>query len=109
MTGPQGQGFAAEPAAIHACAAELRRIRERAANILALAEDANPEWYIWGLLGAPLAALYWTYADDLYKHLAMMGEALHDRAEALSRTAQAYQEYDDQLAQAFKSIQELLK
>jgi hypothetical protein len=103
-----GQGFQVEPDALRGCADELRRLRERATNILKLAEDANPEWYIWGLLGAPLAALYWAHADDLYQHLAMMGEALADRAEALQCSADTYQQLDDDLTKAFQSLQELL-
>lgn len=99
-------GFAVEPEQIRTCAADLHRIRERAADILELAEDANPDWYIWGAAGAPLAAIYWRYADDLHRHLRMMGEALDDKAEALTCTADAYEECDQQMANAFRSARE---
>jgi hypothetical protein len=101
-------GFRADTDAILTCRSRLAEIRERAADILTLAEDANPEWYIWGLVGAPFAAWYWKYADDTYEHLAMMGEALQDRVDALDCTAAAYQEADQQVAKALQSIRELL-
>ena len=104
----EGQGFLVDPRALHACADDLLVIRERAAKILELAEDANPDWYIWGLIGIPLAQKYWDVAADVYRHLAMMGEALEDRAEALKCTAQAYTSVDQELHNAFTGIREML-
>jgi len=101
-------GFRTDPDEIMTCRAQLAEIRERAAAILTLAEDANPEWYIWGAVGAPFAAWYWQYAGDTYEHLTMMGEALQDRVEALDCTAQAYREADQEIAKALQSIRELL-
>jgi len=101
-------GFQADPDAIITCRTRLADIRDRAAAILTLAEDANPEWYVWGAVGAPFAAWYWQYADDTYEHLKLMGEALQDRVEALDCTAQAYKEADAQIAKALESINKLL-
>ncbi|MEV0714250.1 hypothetical protein [Asanoa sp. NPDC050611] len=103
-----GEGFRTDVDEIMTCRARLAEIRGRAADILALAEDANPEWYIWGLIGAPFAAWYWKYADDTYEHLSMMGEALQDRVEALDCTAQAYRDTDQEIEKALQSIRELL-
>ncbi|GIF70203.1 hypothetical protein Ais01nite_82380 [Asanoa ishikariensis] len=102
------EGFRTDVDEIMACRTRLAEIRERAADILTLAEDANPEWYVWGLVGAPFAAWYWKYADDTYEHLTMMGEALQDRVEALDCTAQSYQQADQEIAQALQSIRDLL-
>ncbi|MFI7518108.1 hypothetical protein [Micromonospora globbae] len=90
-------GFEADVDAIMSCRTRLAEIQQRAAAIADLAEDANPEWYVWGALGAPFAALYWSYADDIHKHLGMMGEALRDRVDALDCTAQAYRETDERI------------
>lgn len=103
-----GGGFHTDPEEILTCRQRLAEIRERAADILDLAVDANPDWYIWGAVGAPFAALYWSYADDLYRHLEMMGEALEDRVVALDCTAQAYRQTDQEIATALQSIRDLL-
>ncbi|SNT66134.1 hypothetical protein SAMN05421812_13311 [Asanoa hainanensis] len=101
-------GFRTDVDEIMVCRSRLAEIRERAADILTLAEDANPEWYIWGLVGAPFAAWYWTYADDTYEHLAMMGESLQDKVDALDCTVDNYKQTDQEIAQALASIRELL-
>lgn len=97
-----------DPDAIMTCRAQMAEIYERATEIIKLAEDADPEWYIWGLIGAPFAIWYWQYAADIYDHLRMMGEALHDRIDALDCTAQAYKHAEDEMAKALKAIQDLL-
>ena len=101
-------GFRTDPDQIMTCRAQLAELRERAADILTLAEDANPEWYIWGLVGAPFAAWYWKYADDPYEHLSMMGEALQSNVDALDCTAQNYRDTDQEIEKALQSIRELL-
>ncbi|MEO3776595.1 hypothetical protein ABGB16_07040 [Micromonospora sp. B11E3] len=100
--------FQVDPEEIITCRNRLADIHRKATDILTLAEDANPEWYIWGLIGAPAAAVYWAYADDIYQHLALMGEVLQDRVEALDCTAQAYKQNEEQIAKALKAIQDLL-
>lgn len=102
------EGFRTDVDEIMVCRSRLAELRERAADILTLAEDANPEWYIWGLVGAPFAAWYWKYADDTYKHLSMMGEALQNRVDALDCTAENYRQADQEIAKALQSIRELL-
>ncbi|GIF71499.1 hypothetical protein [Asanoa siamensis] len=103
-----GEGFRTDVDEIMVCRARLAEIRERAADILTLAEDANPEWYIWGAIGAPFAAMYWRYADDTYEHLAMMGDALQNRVDALDCTAQNYRESEAEIEKALQSIRDLL-
>ena len=102
------EGFRTDVDEIMTCRTRLAEIRERAADILTLAEDANPEWYIWGAIGAPFAAWYWKYADDTYEHLSMMGEALQNRVEALDCTAENYKQTDQEIAKALQSIRDLL-
>ncbi len=97
------------PDEVLTCRARLATIQQRAADLLALAEDADPEWYIWGLVGAPFAAIYWQFADDLYRHLGQMGESLRDHVDALDCTAQAYADNEKKITDALNGIHELLK
>ena len=101
-------GFAADVPAIEGCADALARLRERAANIVALAEDADPEWYIWGLPGLVFAPIYWAFADDLHHLLALMEQSLDEKAYALQCTAQAYRDVDDHHAQQFQGLHQRL-
>src|SRR5690606_39583109 len=51
------------------CRDRLATLQADATNIAALARDADPEWYIWGAVGAPMAQIYWNFANDLHHHL----------------------------------------
>jgi hypothetical protein len=101
-------GFSVDHNEMASCVSRLAELREHAAGILALAEDANPEWYIWGAVGAPMAAIYWQTADDVYRHLELTGEALQDRVNALDCTAQNYQGVNDALTRSIEAIGRLL-
>lgn len=101
-------GFTVDHREMASCVSRLAELREHAAGILNLAEDANPEWYIWGALGAPIAALYWQTADEVYQHLKLMGEALADRVDALDCTEQNYRGADDALTASIKNVGSLL-
>lgn len=101
-------GFSVDHQEIASCVSWLAELREHAAGILALAQDADPEWYIWGAVGAPMAAIYWRAADDVYRHLELMGEALADRIDALDCTARNYQGANDALTRSIEAINTLL-
>ncbi|HEX5494339.1 MAG TPA: hypothetical protein VFX70_07190 [Mycobacteriales bacterium] len=102
------QGYTVDHQEMVTCVSRLTELREHAAGIINLAADANPEWYIWGALGAPMAAVYWQFAGELYQHLEQMGKALDDRIDALDHTAQNYQGADDTVGQSVQKIERLL-
>lgn len=101
-------GYTVDHPAMIKAVNQLAQIQGHAAGILDLAKDANPEWYIWGILGAPFAAWYWSVADEVYKHLEMMGQALADRVDSLQKTADNYKGVEDALHGSIKSIEDLL-
>ncbi|WP_018350996.1 hypothetical protein [Longispora albida] len=102
--------YKVEPEAVMQCASKLADIERKAAEIMKLAQDANPEWYIWGGLGyCGFAQLYWSYAEGIYEHLGDMGDALKDRAVSLACSASQYKENDKAIADALKGIRGLLK
>ncbi len=88
--------------------ARLGQLEQHAADIMSLAADANPEWYIWGLVGAPFAAIYWQFADDLYEHLGQLGEALKDRAESLEGSMQIYHSTEQAIVDSLTKIHDVL-
>jgi hypothetical protein len=106
--GGGGGGYTVDPAQLLKAQEKLKELHERTVAILNLAADANPEWYIWGLVGAPFACWYWAYADDMYEHLTLMGEALKSTVQALGSTAEAYQGADEAMNQALEAIHKQL-
>jgi hypothetical protein len=109
MKGVAMRDLTADPVEIHACVGALRRIRQEAANIMALAVEANPDPDAWGQLGKLMSPFYWNVADDLYRHLGMMGEALQDKADALEACASNYVDTDRALREALEAIHKLLQ
>jgi hypothetical protein len=86
----------------------VRGIQDRAAALLTLAADADPEWTIWGVLGSPFAVWYWANATQVYEHLELMGEALASNVRALGDTADAYAGAEESVAAALRSIHQEL-
>jgi hypothetical protein len=101
-------GYTVDHNAVITAAHQLGELQGHAAGIIALAKDANPEWYIWGLVGLPFVPWYWSVADELYKHLDMMGRSLADKAQALHATAANYRGAEEALRNSLQSIEDLL-
>ncbi len=106
--GGGGSGYQVDPAQLMQARDKLKELHERTVAILNLAADANPEWYIWGLVGAPFACWYWAYADEMYQHLTLMGEALDSTVHAVGSTAEAYQGAEKAMDDALKAIEKQL-
>lgn len=88
---------------------KLESTHENAGEIIKLAADANPEWYIWGLVGAIPAVFYWKLAaEDVYEHLNMMGEGLKDKVMRLDSAGKAYKESEQVMSDALKKIKDIL-
>jgi hypothetical protein len=100
--------FKVDPESVMQCSSRLKQIQQHAAGIMTLAKDANPEWYIWGLVGAPFAAIYWSYASGLYQHLEQMGEALKDRIDSLDGCVDNYAATEKAMTDALNGIKNLL-
>lgn len=101
-------GFTVDHHEIVTAVNKLAEVHGHAAGIIALAEDANPEWYIWGLLGAPFVPWYWSVAGDVYKHLTMMGESLLEKVYSLQTTAENYQGAEEALKNSLHGIEGML-
>ena len=99
-----GDGFQVDPDQLKQMTETLRQLHERTVALIELAADANPDWAVWGLVGAPFAVWYWQYADDLYANMQLMGEALDSNVRALGATAEAYEGADKAMADALARI-----
>lgn len=101
--------FAVNTEQVLRCSSRLKHLEQRAADIKTLAADADPEWYIWGMVGANFAGSYWQLADEIHHGLDQLGRALSSRIEALDACADNYAVQDKAAAEALKGIEELLK
>jgi hypothetical protein len=100
--------YEVEPDQLAACHARLATIQKQAADLMALAVDADPDWYVWGLVGAPFAAWYWHFASELYRHFDEMGSALADHAYALDCTRAAYADTEAAIHKSLQAIHDKL-
>ena len=100
-----GNGAAWDPNDIDQVKQKLESLHKNAGEILKLAADADPEWYVWGLVGAIPAALYWKVAaEDVYEHLEMMGEALQSQVKLVEASGNNYKTTEENIAKALESI-----
>lgn len=77
-------------------------------KIAEVARDADPEWYVWGLTGIPLAAGYFPLADDVHQHLSDLSEALTANAARLNECARQYREKEEDNKRTMEIIQRRL-
>lgn len=109
MSAPYGgNGYEVDAEQLRQAAETVRQLHERTAALIKLAAEANPDWGVWGLVGAPFAVWYWQYADDIYQNLEFMGEALDSNVRALGATADAYEDSDNEMAKALDAIRRAL-
>ncbi|WP_412539874.1 hypothetical protein R8Z50_29200 [Longispora sp. K20-0274] len=98
-----------DPVHLEECRQRLAQVRYRTAELLRVAEQADPEWYIWGALGAQMAGAYWNGCGrQLYHQLELMAEGIAGRVQAIDAAGKAYQDADRGIADALKGIHRLL-
>ena len=88
--------------------ARLDGLSQDSRKIAETAKDADPEWYVWGLTGIPLAAAYFPLADDVHRHLADLAEALSANATRLDHCARQYREKEEDNTRAMETIRRRL-
>ncbi|WP_147304673.1 hypothetical protein [Thermasporomyces composti] len=86
----------------------LAQLQRRTKDILELAIDADPDWYTWGVIGIPFAVWYGNTADDVYRHLSMIGECLKNKVDALDCVSQSYRALEEGISRAMEKIEEML-
>ena len=69
---------------------DLRGLAKNGEEAAKLAADSDPDWYVWGLLGATLASAYFDTADEVHGHLTNMHQALNAHADRIKTCADSY-------------------
>ena len=102
-------GYQVDPHEVVTCRARLATIQRNAADLATLALDADPDWYIWGLVGAPFAAWYWQFASEFYQHLGQMEDSLAGHVDALDACATSYADTERAVTDALARIHDKLR
>ncbi|REF36728.1 hypothetical protein DFJ64_2153 [Thermasporomyces composti] len=106
MGSPEGAKYSTDE--IITCMSTLAQLQRRTKDILELAIDADPDWYTWGVIGIPFAVWYGNTADDVYRHLSMIGECLKNKVDALDCVSQSYRALEEGISRAMEKIEEML-
>lgn len=97
-----GDGITAPPDKIKSVAELLQTLKNSAADIERLAEQADPGLDVWGVgLGQILKLFYDPKADEAREHIKLIGDALESRAEAVRFAAENYEKLDQDMGAAF--------
>lgn len=100
--------FHVDFAGLTAAEERLKRLSGNSSDIAAVAKDADPEWFIWGLFGAPLAAGYFPLAEQIHTHLKDLTEALDANATRINQCAAQYKQREEDTAGTMEIIQRRL-
>ena len=101
-------GFHVNLSDLAAAESKLRGLSKDGEGIASLAEDADPEWYVWGAAGAIFAAIYFPLADEVHGHLTDMHESLNAHAERIKICADSYAVKEEDNKSTMDAIQRKL-
>lgn len=87
---------------------KLRGLSKDGKGIADLAQDADPEWYVWGAAGAIFAIPYFALADEVHGHLTDMHESLEAHAERIKICADSYSTKEEDNKSTMDAIQRKL-
>lgn len=59
-------------------------------NMVTLAEDADPDFYTWGLAGLPFSAFYGDLAHQFRDRMGQVADSLAGHAQRIDNCAEAY-------------------
>ncbi|GIG66682.1 hypothetical protein [Phytomonospora endophytica] len=98
-----GDGITAPPGEIKAVGEVLQTLKNSAADIERLAEQADPGLDVWGVgLGRILKLCYDPKAEEAREHIRMIGDALESQARVVTNAAENYERLDQEMAAAFE-------
>ncbi|GLZ81810.1 hypothetical protein Afil01_66170 [Actinorhabdospora filicis] len=100
--------FHVDFAGMTAAEGRLKRLSDNSSDIATVAKDADPEWFIWGLFGSPLAAGYFPLAEQIHTHLKDLTEALNANATRINECAAQYKQREEDTTATMDIIQRRL-
>lgn len=90
---------------LRSAAEALRGISGEAQALADYAQEADPDWWMWGLGGAPFAALYFPVAEGIiHPAFAQVVDSLEGMATSLEQCADDHEGNDTEIARALDKI-----
>ena len=102
-------GFKVDKAGLQAAETRLDGLSKDSEGVAALGKDADPEWYTWGLVGAPFAAWYGNVASEVHRDLTAMSEALKAHSDRIKFCRESYAGREEDTAAVMDKIKSRMK
>lgn len=99
-------GTYAEPEEIEEIAAAVQRCGETMADAAAYAQEADPDLYMWGAVGLPLAYGYSEAVEHIHDILGRMPAALDGLGTRIEQAAKAIAASDEDAANDFNTLED---
>ncbi|THV23537.1 type VII secretion target [Glycomyces paridis] len=96
----------AEPEAIEEIAEAVRRAGDVTADAAAYAQEADPDLYMWGAVGLPLAYGYFEAVEHVHGILERLPGALAGLATRIDQAAKAIAASDEDSANEFNTLED---
>lgn len=89
-------------------AGTVRSAGESMEDAAAYAEEADPDMYMWGMVGLPLAYVYFEATPHIHDMLKRMPDAIAGVAKRIEDSAGAASDCDDEIARGFDKVHDEL-
>lgn len=93
--------FDVDPAAIAAEGERLKSLAGDFSIVADYAQDADPDWHMWGIPGITLAQLYFASADRIHEILAQFAPATSGLGQRFIDCAKDYTDSDEESGREF--------
>ena len=94
-----------EPEALTAEGERLKTIAGDFGIVADYAQDADPDWHMWGVPGVPLAEVYFSSAEAIHTILKEFGPATAGLGQRFSDCAKRYTEADEANSSGFDELE----
>ncbi|MEU5155297.1 type VII secretion target [Glycomyces sp. NPDC021274] len=99
------QDLSVDPDAIRAEGERLKALAGDFDIVADYAQDADPDWHMWGVPGIALAQLYFASADQIHTILKEFAPATSGLAQRFIDCAEAYTDSDEESGKEFDDLE----
>lgn len=89
---------------LKAAATKLREAISYADKASEYSTEADPDWWMWGLCGAPSAAIYFPLADAWREKLSEVGQAIEGLSKRLEDSSAGWEDMDSFISEEFAKV-----
>lgn len=89
---------------LNAAATKLREAIGYADKASEYSTEADPDWWMWGLCGAPSAAVYFPLADAWRGKLSEVGQAIEGLSKRLEDSSAGWADMDSFIGEEFMKL-----